>query len=85
MKNAKLVIKDSKKFSDDIWQYENDFDSEQWKMAIDNFADNLQDIYDWLEESELFDDVDFPFAQYVLGDTINMLRNIAIKVKGETK
>ena len=73
--NATLVVNNAKKFSDDIWQYDADFTEEQWKEAIENFADNLQDIYNWLTCNEDFDMDD---KLYILGDVINMLNSIDV-------
>lgn len=78
MKNATLIVNNSEKFSDDIWQYKSDFTETQWKESIDNFADNLQDIYNWLTCNEEFDMDD---KLYILGDVINMLNSIDVRKK----
>lgn len=74
--NGTLIVNDSEKFSNDIWQNEDNFTEEEWKEAIDSFASNLQDIYDWIDEN---DDFDMPDRLYVLGDVINMLNSIDVK------
>ena len=76
MKNATLIINNSEKFADDIWQYDADFTEKQWKEAIDSFASNLQDIYDWICNNEEFNMDD---KLYILGDVINMLSSIDVK------
>ena len=38
-----LIINNSEKFANNIWQYNADFTETQWKESIDNFADNLQE------------------------------------------
>lgn len=76
MKNAMLIINNSEKFANNIWQYNADFTETQWKESIDNFADNLQDIYNWLTCNEDFDMDD---KLYILGDVINMLNCIDVK------
>jgi len=78
MKNATLIINNSEKFSDDIWQSEDNFTVEEWKETIDSFASNLQDIYDWIDGN---DDFDMPDRLYVLGDVINMLNSINVRKK----
>ena len=78
MKNATLIVNDSEKFSDDIWQCKSDFTETQWQDAMESFAISLQDIYNWLDENEEFD---MPDCLYVLGDVINMLHNIDVKRK----
>lgn len=76
MKNATLIVNNSEKLSNDIWQCNNDFTEKQWKDAINSFADNLQDIYNWLNENE---DFDMDNKLYILGDVINMLNSIDVK------
>lgn len=76
--NGTLIINDSEKFSNDIWQSEDNFTEEEWKEAIDSFASNLQDIYDWICENEDCG-FDMPDRLYVLGDVINMLNSIDVK------
>lgn len=78
MKNGTLVVNNSEKLSNDIWQCNNDFTEEQWKEAINSFADNLQDIYNWLNDNEDFDMDD---KLYILGDVINMLGSIDVEKK----
>jgi len=78
MKNGTLIINDSEKLSNDIWQCDYDFTEDQWQDAVENFAENLQDIYDWLTCNEDFDMDD---KLYILGDVINMLNSIDVKKK----
>lgn len=82
MKNAELTINNGAKFSDDIWQYEAEFTEKQWRETIEEFADVLQDAYDFLDQ-ELYDedgnDVTYPDDMlYQIGDVINMLRSIDV-------
>ena len=81
MSNATLVIHNGKGFEDDIWQLDDaGFKVNQWIATLNNFADNAQAIYDWIEEME--DGYPFDrFDQYILGDTINMLRSIDVKME----
>lgn len=75
--SAVLNIKSSERLSYDIWQSEDNFNEEEWNEAIKSFASNLQDIYDWLDKNEF----DMPDRLYVLGDVINMLQNIDVKME----
>ena len=83
-KNAVLYIKDISGFEDDIWQTTGDITTRNtWKEVIENFADNMQEIYDWIGEME--DGYPFDrFDQYILGDAINLLRSIDVVLKGDT-
>lgn len=94
MKNATLVINNSKKFSDDIWQYENNFSETKWNVAKQSWIEILETLYRIIDTEsfsdfmELFtksrEDLCFGDAElYQLGDIINMLSSIDIKVKGE--
>lgn len=83
MDNAVLTIHDSEGFSDDIWQLKSDFDENQWKSIINDFANLVQDVYDFLD-SELYDEegnnVSYPADKwYQLGDLANMLNSIGVK------
>lgn len=73
-----LIINNSEKFSNDIWQTDDDFTEKEWKEAINSFVDNLQDIYNWLCDN---DDCGFDMIDklYILGDVINMLNSIEVK------
>ena len=75
--NGTLIINNSKKFANDIWQADSHFTEEEWGKAINYFARNLQDIYDWLDN----EDFDMQDKLYILGDVINMLNSIDIDVK----
>lgn len=83
MKNATLVIHNNDKFEDDIWQTSDDnFSENEWSVAISNFADTCQAILDWIDELNEYDEVPLEqFDPYILGDTINMLRSIDVKVE----
>jgi len=79
-KNAVLLIKDRDGFEDDIWQISGDnFELNEWKTAINNFADNAQNIYDWIDDLEIT--IGSEFDLYVLGDLINMLRSIDVEIE----
>jgi len=79
-KNAVLLIKNRDGFEDDIWQISGDnFELNEWKTAINNFADNAQSIYDWIDNLETT--VGSEFDLYVLGDLINMLRSIDVEIE----
>lgn len=78
MKNGTLIINNSKNFANDIWQNESEFTEEEWKVAINSFADNLQDLYNYFCEKEDFEMAD---KLYILGDVINMFNNIDVKIK----
>ena len=81
MSNATLLIHNGKGFEDDIWQLDDaGFKVNQWVATLKNFADNAQAIYNWLDEHEEgFNTRDFD--PYILGDTINMLRSIDVKME----
>ena len=51
---------------------------QEWKIAVDSFANNLQDIYDWLNENEDCG-FDMPDKLYVLGDVINLFKSIDVR------
>lgn len=83
MKNATLVVHNSAKFSNDIWQCDSDFNTKQWKLAIKTFAEITQDVYDFLCQS-LYDkngkEITYPDDKlYQLGDVANMLNSIGVK------
>ncbi len=79
-KNAVLLIKNRDGFEDDIWQISGDnFELNEWETAINNFADNAQSIYDWIDNLETT--VGSEFDLYVLGDLINMLRSIDVEIE----
>lgn len=81
-KNAVLLIKNRDGFEDDIWQISGDnFELNEWETAINNFADNAQSIYDWIDNLETT--VGSEFDLYVLGDLINMLRSIDVEIEWE--
>ena len=76
--NATLVIRDTNKFEDDIWQTDiDDFSAGDWKNAISNLADNAESIYNWIDT---LDEYPPDFDPYILGDVINLLRSIDVKV-----
>ena len=80
-KNAKLVIKNNNGFSNDIWQTDSCFTTDEWKEAIENFSDVVHHAREVLGEVELED-----FAQdevYVLGDVANFFDSIDVELKGE--
>lgn len=77
MKNATLIINNPEGFADDIWQYKNDWVESTWQIAIECLADNAQEIYDFLCETEEFGAGCTEL--YMLGDLINMLRSIEVK------
>jgi len=86
MANATLTITNNAKFSDDIWQYDAEFTTEQWKETIDGFVDIISEAKELLEEiqeEECMEDYDFGDDKlYQLGDIINMLSSIDVKVSG---
>lgn len=85
MNNATLVIKNNREFADDIWQYKAEFTEKQWKETVTGFAEALQNAYDFLDQ-ELFDeegnDITYPADMlYQIGDVINMLTSIGIRLE----
>ena len=89
MKNATLVIRNSEKFADDIWQCEEDFSRSQWKEALSTFVDALNEAYEFLDQ-ELYDEdgTETVFGAdklYIIGDVINMLSSINVSVERGTK
>ena len=82
MSGATLVINDHEKFCENIWQYKVKWTEEKWKEVIENFAENLQDAYHYLDQDR--GDDTFPDNQlYIVGDIINMLCSIDVKLKEE--
>lgn len=77
MKNATLVIYDSEKFVDDIWQYTRDFNEQEWKSSIESMADNLNKIYKYMLTTE--EHGAGSCELYMLGDVINMLKSIDVR------
>ena len=77
-KNAILLIRNSKEFEDDIWQYgvscAPNFNNNQWKSVIESFAESLQNIYHCIDNGEEVDDSNL----YVLGDVINLFQSIDV-------
>lgn len=95
MANATLVINNSKKFMDDIWQYKGNFNKSNWESSIENWSELLNELYEIIntedfdnfitELSERYSDIEY-FGDdklYQLGDLINMLDSINVKMKGE--
>ena len=86
IKNTAQTITNNAKFSDDIWQYDAEFTTEQWKETIDGFVDIISEAKELLEEiqeEECMEDYDFGDDKlYQLGDIINMLSSIDVKVSG---
>lgn len=94
MANATLVINDSENFCEDIWQYENDFKTKEWNEVKEEWIRILKLLYK-IVGSESFDCFMEMFSKakpslyfgdtelYQLGDLINMLNSIDVKVKGE--
>lgn len=81
MKNAELIIKNNDGLSNDIWNCKSDFNKKEWELAIKNFVENLESIYEdaySINENciELEDD-----RLYILGDTINFLKSFSIIIK----
>ena len=75
--NATLVINDNVGLEKDVWQEgDNSFTAEQWQEAINNFADTMQKIYYAADYQLDIEDGDL----YILGDAINLLRSIDIKI-----
>lgn len=77
-KNATLVIKDNKKFENDIWQTcENWEGNAKWNECIKYQSNILQKLYNQLLQTE--DYCDGCEELYVLGDVINILNNIDVE------
>lgn len=54
MKNAELVIKDSTKFIDDIWETYDEWNARKWKLAFKGFVESLEHIIEYLDSSDDF-------------------------------
>lgn len=68
---ATLFIEDRKKFDNEVWQCDCDFCEMDYNIWLRNAIESLDKIY---EESDGNSEL------YVLGDVINMLCNMEIKV-----
>lgn len=76
--NGTLIVNNARELANDVWQDRADFTESEWKAAVDNFASNLQDIYDWLCENEDCG-FDMPDKLYILGDVINLLKSVDVR------
>ncbi len=86
MANANLVITNNVGFSEDIWQYDAEFTTEQWKGTIKEFVEIIAEAKEILEdaqEEKFMENYDFGDDKlYQLGDIINMLSSINVRVPG---
>lgn len=80
-KNATLYISNSGKFEVDIMQQRVGFTKNGWKGYLKSLAQNLQDLYEELLQTEEFGGGTAEL--YALGDVVDMLQAIDVKVKGD--
>lgn len=97
MANATLVINDSEKFMDDIWQYEGDFNKSDWEGSIEEWSEILSELYEIIGTEDFCNFItklskEIPEIEdfgddklYQLGDLINMLNSIDVKMKHRCK
>lgn len=69
---AQLLITNTEKFDNEVWQTKTDFTESMYQEWLHDATENLQVI---LDNSEVFD-----ATQYVLGDVINLLSHLQVKV-----
>lgn len=77
MEKAGILIIDPKRFDSEVWQSETEFTQKKYNTWLKGASRTLQDIYDVIDGS---DEVS-PDQLYILGDVINMLNNIQIKIQ----
>ena len=77
MEQSRILIIDPKRFDSAVWQDETRFTQKNYNAWIKGASRTLQDIYDAIDGS---DEVS-PDQLYILGDVINMLNNIQIKIQ----
>lgn len=77
MEQPGILIIDPKRFDSDVWQNETGFTQKNYNAWLKGASRTLQDIYDAIDGS---DEVS-PDQLYILGDVINMLNNIQIKIQ----
>lgn len=97
MANATLVINDSEKFMDDIWQYEGDFSKSDWKGSIEEWSKILNELYEIISTEDFYYFItklskEIPEIEdfgddklYQLGDLINMLNSIDVEINEKKK
>lgn len=92
MTNAKLLIDDSNGFSNDIWQYDANFNREQWVEVLKSFTETMYEAKEYIEGiGEYLDDrrllrdaqrtIDIEFMDnkvYALVDIINFFENVKV-------
>lgn len=76
MKNATLVISNPEGLEQDVWTENSNFSEEQWKSAIAYLVFEGQELYDRLSE-----ETGGTSQVYALGDMLNLLRSIDIRVE----
>lgn len=77
MEQPGILIIDPKRFDSAVWQNETGFTQKNYNAWLKGASRTLQDIYDAIDGS---DEVP-PDQLYILGDVINMLNNIQIKIQ----
>lgn len=77
MEQPGILIIDPKRFDSAVWQNETGFTQKNYNAWLKGASCTLQDIYDAIDGS---DEVS-PDQLYILGDVINMLNNIQIKIQ----
>lgn len=77
MEQPGILIIDPKRFDSAVLQNETGFTKKNYNAWLKDASRTLQDIYDAIDGS---DEVS-PDQLYILGDVINMLNNIQIKIQ----
>ncbi len=75
MKNATLVISNPEGLEQDVWTEKENFIEGQWQSAIAYLVVEGQELYDRLSE-----ETGGTSQVYALGDMLNLLRSIDIRI-----
>ena len=74
MATVTLNINNTNDLAQKIWNCDADLSEKQWAETIGNMVNNLKAIY------QEFDCKDIEGEQYILGDTINLLNALEIRL-----
>ena len=77
MEKAGILTIDLKHFDEAVWQNNTDFNQQSYNSWLQTASTSLQRIYNLLEDNDDVNTSDL----YILGDVINILDNIEIKIK----
>lgn len=77
MEKAGILTIAPKRFDEAVWQSNTDFNQQSYNSWLQTASTSLQRIYNMLEDNDDVNTSDL----YILGDVINILDNIEIKIK----